>query len=73
MHVRLFPIIDYEICTSLDKAFIFGMCVPYDKAFPIVTFLSYEIKLSYLACLFLMTRPFQWYHKFSAYDLARDL
>ena len=25
--------------------------------------MSYEIKLSYLACVFLMTRPFQWYHK----------
>ena len=28
-----------------------------------VTLMSYEIKLSYLACVFLMTRPFQWYHK----------
>ena len=34
-----------------------------------ITFLSYEIKLSYLASVFLMTRPFQWYHKFWMCDL----
>ena len=80
-----------------DRAFILGMCVPYDKTIPpepcilnmwpwpwplayfwktltlAITFLSYEIKLSYLACLFLMTRPFQLYHKFWACDLDRDL
>ena len=81
-----------------DKAFIFFcMCVPYDKAFPmvswilnvwpwpwpltyfwktltfVITFLSYEIKLSYLACMYLMTRPFQWYHEFWTCDLDHDL
>ena len=77
------------------RAFIFGMCVPYDMTistepwilnmwswpWPLtyfwktltlaITFLSYKIKLSYLACVFLMTRPFQWYHKFWTCD--RDL
>ena len=80
-----------------DRAFIFGMWIPYDKTFPTepfilnmwpwpwpltyfwktltlaITFLSYEIKLSYLACVFPMTRPFKWYHKFWMCDLDRDL
>ena len=38
-----------------------------------ITFLSFEIKISYLACVFLMTRPFQWYHKFWTCDPDRDL
>ena len=38
-----------------------------------IYFLSFEIKLSYLACVFLMTRPFQWYHKIWTCDLDCDL
>ena len=69
-----------------DKVFIFGMCVPYDKAFPMVpkvlnvwpwllpltdfwktlTFCHnfFILGHSYLACVFLITRPFPQYRKF---------
>ena len=36
-------------------------------------FLPYEIGLSYLACVFLMTRLFWWYHNFWSRNLDRDL
>ena len=35
-----------------------------------ITFLSCEIELSYFASVFLMTRPFQWYHKFERVNLT---
>ena len=38
-----------------------------------ITFLLLEISLSYLACVILMTRPFQRYQKFWTCDLDRDL
>ena len=38
-----------------------------------ITFLPLEISLSYLACVILMTRPFQRYHEFWTCDLERDL
>ena len=38
-----------------------------------ITFLHLKISLSYLACVILMTRPFQWYHEFGTCDLDRDL
>ena len=39
----------------------------------LITFLPSEVGLSYLACVFLMTTPFQWCHRFWARDLDRDL
>ena len=39
----------------------------------LITYLPYEIGLSYLACVFLMTRPFRWYHKFWSRNLDHDL
>ena len=30
----------------------------------LITFLPSEVGLSYLACVFLMTTPFRWYHRF---------
>ena len=36
-------------------------------------FFTLRDRASYLACVFLMTRPFRWYHKFWACDLDRDL
>ena len=84
----------YNFFTFRDRAFIFGMCVPYDKTFPIVpwilitwpcpwpltyiwktltlhiTSLSLDIGLSYLACVFLMTRPFWWFHSFDHVTLT---
>ena len=100
----------FNFFTFRDRAFIFGMCVPYDKTFPMepfhiwhvcslwqdlsdgtmrfdhvtltmtfdlhfgnlslpITVLPLDIRLSYLACVFLMTRPFWWYHKFWSCDL----
>ena len=38
-----------------------------------ITFLPLDIGLSYLACVFLMTRPFWWSHKFWFYYLDHDL
>ena len=39
----------------------------------LITFLPSEVGLSYLACVFLMTTPFRWYHRFWARDLDCDL
>ena len=89
--------IGHNFFTFKDKSFIFGMCDPYDKTFPMVpwilnlwpwpwpltyfwktltlaiTSLLKEIGLSYLACVYLMTRPFRRNHKFRTCDLDRDL
>ena len=39
----------------------------------LITFLPSQVGLSYLACVYLMTTPFRWYHRFWAWDLDRDL
>ena len=39
----------------------------------LITFLLWKIMLTYLACVFLMTRHFRWNHVFWARDLNRDL
>ena len=51
-----------------------SVCLSVHHTFSLlITFLPSEVRLSYLACVFLMTTPFQWYHRFWAHDLDRDL
>ena len=65
--------IGHNFFTVRDKSFIFGMCDPYDKTFPKVPKILNLWPSPYLACVILMTRPFQRCQKFWTCDLHCDL
>jgi hypothetical protein len=80
-----------------DRAFIFHMCVPYDRSFLLIpksltlwpwpwslthfpktltlgiSFEWHLIGLSYFIRVFLMTRPFYWYHNFWPCDFDLEV
>ena len=63
---RRVPYSNHSVCPSV--------CLSVKKTLTLaITSLLLEISLSYLACVILMTRPFQRYHKFWTCDLDRDL
>ena len=58
---------------SPSVGFSVGVCAWTKTLTLAITFKLLKIKLSYFICVFLMTRPFTWYHNFWPRDLDLEV
>ena len=75
----------FGICVTYNKTFLMvpSILITWPWPWPLtyiwktltlhIIVLPLDIGLSYLAYVFLMTRPFWWYHKFWSHDIDNDL
>ena len=62
-----------SLCHGPTVSVRVGVCAWTKTLTLAITFLPLKIELSYFICVFLMTRPFTWYHNFLPCDLDLEL